>query len=280
MTQFSSHFISSFNYTVELSVTGSDRFHEALRSEPFWHEFIPDFSYSRITHPIETWHITEAETLSYDIQNQTIRSTLDTIKRIIVIIEASFEVMRQKQAHYTIHGSVIVRNKKAIALIGNLSGIGKTTLAVHAAQCGWTWIADEKFTLLNGVVVGTTRGILNDEKTRLSAQSIIPQATTDRYPLALICQPLITHEEYASRFDLTADKALWVLYDEMTRDIRQVNGIISPKLPVLQSFDTISIAEVRLKVAEELTQTVPISFIRGHQVHILRELEAILLSDG
>lgn len=276
--QSSSHFVSSFDHTIELSVTGSSAFHEALRAEPFWHEFIPAFRYEHVAQPHETWHITEADTLNYDIEQKTILSTRAAVRRIVVIIEAVFEALRQAQARYTLHGSVIVRDNKAVALLGNLSGIGKTTLAAHAAQNGWAWIGDEKFTLQHDTIIGTTRGVLNDVKTKVAAQDTLPQETTDTFPLALVCQPLVTNETEVVRFDATPDKALWVFYDEMTRDIRQVNGLVASGLPVLQSFDTPPIAMTRLKAAETLARTIPVSFLRGPQALLLEAIKTTLAS--
>ncbi|MEO5949479.1 MAG: hypothetical protein ABIP74_03675 [Candidatus Saccharimonas sp.] len=272
----SSHFVSSFDITIQLIVTGSPEFHDALQQNSFWHEFVPAFQYTRISNPQMTWRVTEAPTLDYDMTNHAIQATVETVKKVVIIIEAMFEHMRQERSYYTMHGCVIVRNNTAVALIGNLSGIGKTTLASYATSQEWDWITDEKFTISDGEVIGGTSRILDDEKTRLSAGDVTPTPFTHAYPLALICQPIVTDETSIARFDMSLEKAYWTLYDEVTRDIRQVNGVIDISLPALQSLDTDAISENRMRAIDTLTHAVPTTFLRGPTPLLLGEIEAIL----
>lgn len=275
--QRSSHFISSFNNTIELDVTGSVAFHKALKNETFWYEFIPGFQNKKNAIPSLVMHVIEDDQLDYTKASQTIRTSIQTIKRVIVLAEASFEYLRQQKSLYTLHGSVIVRDGKAVALIGNLSGMGKTTLAAYASKHDWTWGIDEKFTLYNGDVIGGTIGILNDTKTSIAAGQTAPTPLTQKYRLTLVCQPIITTESKATRFDLTPEKATWVFYDEMTRDIRQVDGIIDSSLPVLQSYDTETIARARHEATNSLVATVPVIYLRGTAEQLLDEIETMVL---
>ena len=276
----SKYFVSSFSTTVELIVEGSLEFHSALREERFWYEFVPGFAFIESASVDAAWHVMEAESLGYNEEDRTITSSIDTLSRIVVIIEAIFEILRQQQALYTMHGSVIVCGTKAVALIGNLSGIGKTTLASYASRHGWRWIHDEKFTIHEGVLIGGTRGILNDSKTHRASPGIIPTAMDRQCPIALVCQPIVTTEADVTQFVLSPEKSQWVLYDEMTRDIRQVNGIVDPTLPVLSSYDTAALAEARVKTVMELTRTVPVVYLRGSTGGILSEMKAMLAWGG
>ncbi len=275
--QRSSYYISSCNITLELVVEGSTAFHAALLGEPFWYEFVPNFQLTTKAPPIDTtWYINEATELNYTIKTRTIASHLTTIKRVVIIIEAVFERLRQEQSLYTMHGAAIVNEGQAISLIGNLSGIGKTTLAAYAARHGWLWIADEKFTISKGRIIGSTSGILANDKTRASASGILPSSPTANYPLAAICQPIVTTETEVTRHTLSSSQALWLFYDEMSRDIRQVDGIVDTLLPPLPSLDTCRITAQRLKAAEALIKTVPAVYLRGPKELLLPELAAML----
>jgi|GEM_PF-2629239 len=274
--QQSSYFVSSFDCTIELIVVGSGAFHRALQDDAFWHEFVPGFTHRKVAGPQMTWLINEDESLGYDLANRTIHANTKTTKKVVIIIEAAFEYLRQQHSLYTMHGSVIVHKDKAVALIGNLSGIGKTTLASYASSRGWRWASDEKFTLSGANIIGGTSGILDDEKTRASASGASPSSPNQPHPLALICQPLVTGETSVTKFVMSPEKTLWTLYDEVTRDIRQVDGIIDTSLPALQSFDDDEITKNRMDAVHALTHRIPVVYLRGPEPLLLAEIEANL----
>ncbi len=272
----SNYFISSFSSTIQLIVDGSATFKQALLNEPFWHEFIPGFQCIKVDEPKQTWHVIEDSAFDFQEADRTIRSSIENVRSVVLIVEATFEYLRQECNFYTLHGSIIAHGDMAVALIGTVSGIGKTRLAAHASKHGWSWLVDEKFTLKHNQVIGGTRGLLNDRKTRTSAQGTTPTSWTRSYPLAAICQPIITTEASITRFDMTEQKAHWTLYDEMTRDIRQVNGIIHASAPPLQSRDTDAIAQARMKAVASLVHTVPVLYLRGPEQLLLAEITSTL----
>lgn len=271
------HYVSSFTVTIELVIDGSPAIYSALQEHPFWHEFVPGLKHDKVTEPSVTWHISEDSTFSYDQTERTIRANAESIKKVIIIIEAALEQLRQARSLYTFHGSVIVRDDKAVALIGNLSGIGKTTLAAYASRHGWIWTVDEKFTVSDGNVIGGTRGLLHDAKTLKAASSSLPTRSDKSYPLVLFCQPIVTTESTLTRFDTSDDKRLWILNDEITRDIRQVNGIVDASLPPLQSFDTTAIAASRIRAVTTLVAVTPLVYLRGSESLLLNEIETTAL---
>lgn len=272
-----SYIVSSFDCAIELVVEGSPAFHEALLHEPFWSEFIPGFQFKERGSTESMWQLFEASSFEYSLEHQTISTNQITIKKSIVIIEAVFERMRQQQSLYTLHGCVIARDNQAVALIGNLSGIGKTTLASYAAKHGWSWVGDEKFTISGKNVVGVTQGILSDSKTHAAAGDSLPvRVVGTPLPLALICQPIITDERDLTEFKLAEDRVQWVLYDEITRDIRQVDGILTATVPPLPSFDSPEIAQERLTATNLLVSSVPVFYLRGPKALVLEKIEKAL----
>ena len=268
-------FISSFGCNIKLVVNGSQLFYQALLTDRFWQEFVPGLSFDNSSQSNDIWTINEAEELKYLEAQRTIEAALVDIKKIIVIIESAFEVLRQQEHKYTMHGAVIEKSGCAVALIGNVSGIGKTTLASFAADKGWSWLIDEKFTIYKSKMIGGTKNILNDDKTRASAGTNSPKPG-EPYRLRLICQPVVTGGVSVSRFDMTYEKSLWTLYGEVTRDIRQVDGVIKKDRLILQSLDTEELARSRLNNIENLAKDTPVVFVSGPKYLLLKEIESIL----
>ena len=270
-------YVSSFDITVELTVTGTAAFYEHLRTHQFWQEFIPAFSPTKTGRVVTDWSITESDSCTYDISTKHIQTNQAHIKQAIVILESILERYRQESRRYTFHGSAIALGSRAVWLIGNLSGIGKSTMGAYAAQHGWQWLADEKFTISQGRIVGSTNSILNDKKTRSAVLGHSPTFDLNAvYDLAMLCNPIITTEEQAVQHEWSHDKKLWIYNDEISRDIRQVNGILSGFSESLQSFDTPEITNQRNKAVAQLANNVPGAFIRGHQSAVLAAIEDIL----
>jgi hypothetical protein len=274
----SSCYISSVGVKAKLVIVGSEKFLHELMDHTFWHEFIPSFYISQNEAAPITWRVIESENCHFDYQKHIITVSRDQIRSAIVIIEAMFEKKRQENSLYTLHGSLIARanSSSAIGCIGNVSGLGKTTLAAYATKHGWTWVADEKFTILDDKVVGWTNGILRDSKTKSASNGITPNPDSEQYTLRLLCCPIVTSEEFLTRFSMSHEKKMWIYNDEVTRDIRQVNGILTGFQDSLQSFDSQKNARMRLAAVTQLTQTTDGIFLRGNAEVILEEFERIL----
>lgn len=72
------------------------------------------------------------------------------------------------------------------------------------------------------------------------------------------------------------EKSIWVLYDEVTRDIRQVNGIIHRTLPTVKSLDNRTIERLRIRAVEDLAANTPVVYMRGSKEMILNEINSIV----
>ena len=75
---------------------------------------------------------------------------------------------------------------------------------------------------------------------------------------------------------MTYEKSLWTLYGEVTRDIRQVDGVIKKDRLILQSLDTEELARSRLNNIENLAKDTPVVFVSGPKYLLLKEIESIL----
>lgn len=274
--KYSNYYVASFDTVIKLVVEGSIDFQNKLINDIFWIEFIPGFDIGKQTTAQTTWQIIEASELKYDFSKRKIWTNTQTIKRAIVIIEASFEHLRQQEAIYTLHGSAITNDECAVAFIGNLSGIGKTSLAAFAAGNFWEWVADDKFSITNQYLIGGTTNLLNDEKTHRASNRQTPKPLPKKLPLKLIVQPILTHESGLTTFTMDREKSIWVLYDEVTRDIRQVNGIIHRTLPTVKSLDNRTIERLRIRAVEDLAANTPVVYMRGSKEMILNEINSIV----
>ena len=274
----SSYYVSSFSLVIKLSVVGSPKFHDKLLKASLWQEFVPGFKITKPTTPSETWHIFESNELRYDFEQRKVWIDSKNINRLVIILEADFERLRQQKSIYTLHGAVIAKSHYAVALIGNISGIGKTSLASYATDRGWSWVADDKFSINGLTVIGGTAALLNDKKTKDAANHKAPQALWEPTPLRLICQPIVTNESELTVFSLDNAKAEWTLYDEMTRDIRQVNGIVTPSSPAISSLDNIELEKLRRSAVSKLVLSIPLVHMRGPKGLMINEIQSIINS--
>lgn len=269
--------VSSFDIAIRLAVEGSHEFFGTLINNRFWQEFIPNFSTKSVYPANASWKIIESETCRFDLKTKEIYIDKHHIKEAVVIIDSQLEPERQKRGLYTFHGSAIARQDKAVGLIGNMSGLGKTSIGSYGSSHGWSWIADEKFTVKNGNIVGGVRGVLDDAKTKAAASNTMPKIIDKTYNLAILCLPMLTTEKTSTKFDLSYEKKLWIYNEEITRDIRQVNGILGGDFPnPLPSFDTDTIAVSRVETVKKLSQKVHGVFVRGSAETILGEIDLII----
>lgn len=265
--------IASFDIAVTLLIEGSDTFIKTFCNHPFWREFVPGLSHSSSRSDLQQWTIRESPECAYDLQNRTIATNQETIIPAIVIIEAAIERHRQESGLFTLHGSTIGKDDYAVGFIGAVSGLGKTTLCAHATADDWTWLSDEKFTIdKTGILLGGVANILNDEKTRQASKNVRPTGMVTPRQLKLLCIPLVTNEPTATAHLLERHRAEWQLYDETTRDIRQINGVIHGFSTPLPSLDTEGLARSRQELAVDLSATLPLLFIRGNEESILQEI--------
>jgi len=270
--------ISSFTAHIELNIFSSSEFYAQLMTHTFWYEYIPGCQIKTTGASSILWNVTEQTTNDYNLKKRTIATSAAYIKEIIIIIESELERLRQYNGIYSFHGTSLFTEDQSVGVgfIGNISGIGKTTIAATAAKKGWTWIADEKFSIHNDAIVGGTKRILNDLKTNQAAGGIMPSATDKTPRLGLLCYAILTTEQSIVKFDMSYEKKLWMYNDEISRDIRQVNGMLTGFKHSLPSFDNPELSLARKESVEKLASTVNGVFMRGNAETILSEIKQLL----
>lgn len=258
--------------TLSVVVESTDVFFQNFTTHRFWQEFIPDV-HLRVVDQLSSpsFSIVELDKREIDESLNVIYGDGSVIISIIVFIEAQLEHLRQLSRLYTLHGSCIqVSPFSAVAFIGAISGLGKTTLSVAATERGYTWLFDEKFVIdKEGALRGGVTKPLNDQKTHLVSKGKQPQGTSNPLPLTAIIIPVVTTEKECTAYKLDQKRRVWQLYDETTRDIRQINGRLEGYQQPLRSYDSPHLATQRQSDMDHLARSLPIYHLRGSQSAIL-----------
>lgn len=273
--------VESLASKLNVQIRGSDRFCEKIHNDVFWGEYIPNAVIVQgYDERCETWLVIESAQCAVDELAKQAYVDERHIKQLIVIIEAELEKLRQANQQYTMHGTVLALGGNAVLCIGNLSGIGKTSVGAYAADHGWRWMCDEKFTIFEGQVIGATTGILHDSKTKRAAGVRRPIADWQESVRArVMCTPIVTSENAVTHFELSYEKKLWILYEELTRDIRQTTGLLDGFVAPLASFDDNQLMCRRAEVSRRLAGQLRGYYIRGSAESMCELLRTVIAQD-
>ncbi len=181
---------------------------------------------------------------------------------IIVLCESLFERYRQENDVYTIHSSAICKGNKGILLVANLTGAGKTTTALALVKkYGFEIFSDDKTLVSGNKMVGQVRKIYLEEKTRLAlnshdidVESEININHQSNKEINIIVIPIIIRKSKDTIVrQYTKSQLKWMIYEELSKDIRSVNGMIFDMSDPLMPIDTYEIATRRLQYANKLS---------------------------
>lgn len=205
---------------------------------------------------------------------------------IIVISEYLLEYLRQEDGICVIHSSAVYKKNRAILFIANLTGAGKTSLALYLhAQHQYQLFSDEK-TLIDIKkikLVGQTKKLFIEPRTKndlkyfgLKLPKIINiQETTDKN-LALIVMPIIVSSAKTPFvYQYSPTQLRWRLYEEFSKDIRLVNGLIFNFSYPLQSLDNDQLAKQRECFIEKMSRQIPCYCIVGTLEDITKKINQI-----
>lgn len=246
----------------------------AFANHDFWPRFVP----GAVVEVTEGSHnsdlsvsIDAATDWQFTPEDRSLTFSPNNTKNAICTAGYMLDAKRQALGLYTVHGNIITSSDNTVALVGPISGIGKTGLSSLATHKEWQWVSDEKFVMDDqGEYVGSVVGILQDAKSEQSAAGNEPGTTRPfSRKIGAFVIPIVTDSDALTVHTYERDKAFWHLYEEMSRDVRMTPMTLDgPEVP-LPSFDSSELATRRRKVAVELSTRIPFVSVMGRGDAIL-----------
>ena len=257
--------IGSFNEFVCVDVPRS--VYDCIKDNGFLTEYIPAAYVSKVNdcEGIELWVECGDD---FNFSNDRIMTTLSTehIFSVIVVAGTILERKRQEKRLYQVHGAAVKIRDKSVAIIGGMSGIGKTTLALNLSDFPESsFIGDEKF-IIDGNSLKILGGCLlskSNLKTKIVDEADLAYETKPTN-LGLVIFPIIADETELTAHRLTPLKLSWHLYEEASRDIKGLNFLLNNFSEAHNGFDTDSIMQQRLNDCRNIADTTPGYFLRGN----------------
>ena len=267
--------VTSAGAELPFSLDGSEPFVDHVANHSFWHDYVIG-QVEPSVNTEEYVQIAESPALSYSLDPHRIHCDTDHAHQGIKFANHYLEQRRQAGGAYTIHGNVISspHAEYTAALIGGVSGIGKSTLSALALEQGWEWVSDEKFLLdERGNFVQGLATTLQDEKTQLAIGACTPTYQPAQRPIDAFVFPIVSAQALeVHHYD--QGKAYWHLYEEMSRNITASRGTLHGYMP-LMSADQPNIAWRRARTAELLSNRLPMYFMMGQSQAILEQIAAL-----
>lgn len=265
---------NSFGAALRINMQGATKDLDAFTDDSFWPRFVPgvELEAGEPEHnPDLDIRFDSEAAWRLDPATHELICPPGNIIHAVCAAGYMLDAKRQDSGLYTLHGNVIANPTGAVALLGPISGLGKTGLSSLAADRDWQWVSDEKFVMNHqGEYVGSVAGILQDEKTRQSAGDNEPgvSRTLNRQIGAFVI-PIVTDGETLVSHPYDHEKAFWHLHEEMSRDVRMAPlALDGPDVP-LPSFDSDNIAIKRRKAAAALSGKIPFISVMGSGEAIL-----------
>jgi hypothetical protein len=269
---------SSLGAELRINAEGAEGDLQSFVGNDFWPRFVPGAELEEVDgltpSPDLGINIDPGAVWRFDPADRSLACPPVNILHAICVAGYMLDAKRQESGLYTLHGNVIANSSDTIALIGPISGIGKTGLSSRAADRGWQWVSDEKFVMSElGEYVGSVKGILRDAKSEQAAGDKEPNANEPYsrkisafvIPIATDSETLVSH-----RYD--HGKAFWHLNEEISRDVRLAPlALDGPEAP-LPSFDYEDLAIRRRRAAANLSSVIPFLSIMGSEDSILDSL--------
>lgn len=219
-------------------------------------------------------------TFDWQDKHITITKVDSDIRSFIVIVGALLEHKRQLCRLYQVHGSAVAIKGNAVAIIGGMSGIGKTSLALFMHTMPHViFIGDEKFVLdgQNKTLVGGCP-ISKDNYKSKNIQSVSVAPYNGAVHLNLVVFPIITDEPSITYYKIDSLKLFWHLYEEASRDIRNLNMLYDNFTKTANSFDSDNIMKQRLIDIQNISTSTPAYFIRGNVSEVAKFIYNLITS--
>lgn len=172
---------------------------------------------------------------------------------IIVLAEYLLERLRQEDGFSVLHSSAVCKGGEGVLLFGNLTGIGKTSLAIHLSQNHKFDIYSDEKTILDLTkykLAGQTKKIILEAKTKNNFAKIINEEIKieeqSNKNISMFIIPLLSLDMNKCKIiKYSKPQFKWMLYEEISKDIRSINGLIFNYTYPLISLDTPQLAKRR-----------------------------------
>ncbi len=204
---------------------------------------------------------------------------LISLMDIITVIDYCLEFIRETKSVYCLHGSAVAKDDKGVVFIGAVSGLGKTTAAIHLCyHHGFSFVGDEKILIdQNGCLIGGSKRIIFNKE--FLSQSLDPAINNlplhDLKQKIPICQtspqlklliiPIVsTHSVGVESEKWTEAKTNFHLYEELTRKIRGVSRRIQNFSFPLPSLDTPQLAGYRSDFCRSVSSKIRAHYFKGN----------------
>ena len=203
---------------------------------------------------------------------------------VIVMAEYALERKRQEKNIYTLHSSSVSKGDKALLLIANLTGSGKTSTMLYLNNFhGYKIYSDEKVQI-DGLknLVGQVKKVFIEDKTRslleqnqISLGKEITIEDIGHKKLSLIVIPQINSAETVEIVQYGKGQSKWLIYEELSKDIRLVNGLVHNFTYPLMSQDTFELAQSRERLADSLAENIPVFLVKGSLKKVAEETKRL-----
>ncbi len=247
---------------------------------PFIDEYIPKAELDTSSVPDVILEVDQDKKFSLEIDYPWARISSDNDKEIIALAEYLLERSREEKGIYCIHSSSVAKEGKGVVFFGSMPNLGKTTLALSAAEKGFYLISDEKTWFRGKDIIGGIQyiNLRKDWQKRygsglIEARSRFPVVETAE--TRLFVYPQIDNGLYELK-EWDEKTAFWHLQEEFSRKIRGVSRLIDSRQRLVQSLDTDSLSASRIKYINTLLEYVPCLNIRGTPDEIIKTIEGYL----
>lgn len=197
------------------------------------------------------------------------------VKGLISLVGYILERARSEKGIYSIHSSVISKNKKAAVIFGGTTNLGKTIIAKTATtKFSWLFYSDEVALIdsRNNKIIGGVKIAANCDLFK----NFELVETKDQPKLIVFIHPHIDNGlNKIKKWD--SAKFFWHLKEELARKIRGGSKAINFFSYPLESLDTFSISKNRLRFAKKLAATIDCYEIRGNPEVIVKIIDRLKL---
>jgi len=241
-------------------------------------------------------NVVDSEEFSFEFKNQEAILSGEfnlelTFRSIVVTAEYCLNYVRQLHNEYVINGSAVSKGKKGIILIGNISGLGKTTTTVNlCTKNNFKFIADDKVLVNNKFeVMGGARYLhFNKQDLFKSLDTKFNNLDTDGLSQfieidkgkstikAFVIPILIQGIQETSVQAVSLEEKKYILYELFTRKIRGCTLRLYDFNYPLQSIDTHKLSLQRSKFVNELANKVDLYMIKGNLPGITNAIQEIV----